>query len=633
MDWRIVVLAVSLLIIAVPAPSLGQSTPEDSFEYEIVIDCPWRQGGLSVDTCPGRAVDADDAMGDPAIAVDPDNPANMIIASLHNTGDYQDAPTPKSRCCIQPFTTFVSQNHGAGWNDNPYVEPPGVGQGFGEHPAITIDPYGHVFIGSLYAVPGQPEGRFDYVVAAQKFRGIRDVDSNQDGSYNVEYLGSVYQGNRISQMWYVHNQITDNMTMVWNEQTTNFSSGGPRGAERASETLDEVLRGPVALTDRVDELAAAGTEPLAAQRYAAQEPDEPKSVIGVAWTKNDMRSGYEAAPGDRAIGPCSSSTNPVLGLEDLPDGERNVYESDIVGRNWLYIGCKVAGGEGPFPWNPDAEPGDLEMFRMHPDGGRPQYLGPAPLSDGEPKLGVRSDGRIALMTTDVADGEVRLEAAFGSYHNATGTVAWGPVQDFGPDVDPIEGTIEDRPVVETNIQDMIYREQSGVIHMVFKQVTLPGTSPIAPTVHKSIVAIDEKYGLLDQIDLDIGNPAVRVQDMTLMVQPDEVFNDISDDFLELPPESGYRYNDRPLGREYQREFFAVGDYGTVIFAEVIEITDLRGPGWAPTPPPPPPPVPAAAAASSQALATAAALTASAVLAGTVTTAKRKSVVRAGRKKR
>jgi len=607
-----------LLLLAFAGPSLAQTAPDKGVEYSLVIACPGVQDYAGYSTsCPIRAVDSEDAMGDPSIAVDPDRPENLIIASLHGSGD-SNGPAAKSRSG-QAFTTFTSTNHGASWWDNPFTPPDEIGfDAYGEHPAVTIDPYGHVFVGSLYAVPAGGD-RYDSVIAAQKFRSLDTINSEQDGSFNADYLGPVHAGNRIRQMWFLFNPITDNMTMVWTEQTTAWS-GEAEGGERVGESLEAVLPRPRGEADvpasdgahRTGPIAswnggAARGRPTAAADQAAAA-DEPRSVIGVVWTGADLNTSYEYQPGEEAIGPCETSTNPVLS-EGL-----------------LYIGCKVAD-EGTFRWNPGTRPGTVEMFRMDPDGGTPEYIGASPVVGGKPKLGVRSDGRMALLTADVEDGKLRLDGAYGQYDPATGRVAWGAVQHYGGDVESQDGP----ELRDANVQDMIYREYSGVLHLVLKQVLGPASGPaltarLEPTLDKAVVAIDEKHGFLAELDLDVGAPLNRSQDPVLLSQSDAVFNDISDDFLELPP-GPFEYQGKSLGASYQREFIAVADYGIVLFAEVIERTNLRGPAPPGLPDPPPPPNPAPAPAATPAAATAGALTTAALLAGSVAIAKRKHTAR------
>ncbi len=600
MDFRYATIVLLGLCLALPLAALGQTAdPAKGVDYRIVVDCPG--AAFLTNECPLRVIDGADALGDPSLAVDPFNPNNLILASLHGTGDHFDAPSPKSRGG-QVFTTHTSTNHGVSWNDRPFNPPAAVSRdAFGEHPQVTVTPFGQAFIGSLYSVPGNPEGRFDYVIAAQKFKSLSDINNNQDtsGDFNAQFLGAVNPGSRINQMWYSFNPLTDNMTMVWHESATKFSAP-PAGVPRIANSMDAVIP----LFAKVPALGLG----LDAQPNGSGA----QSLISLVWTTADARSSYEGW--EHQIAPCQRATNPVIS------------------EGYLYIGCQVAKDQGVFSWNPAAEPGDVEIFRLDPDGGEPEYLGPASIKGGAPKLGVRSDGRMALATAGIGpDGNLVLDTAYGAYSNSTGRVHWGPVHHYGKQFPAIGSQFD---LVEANVQDVTYREYSGVVHMIIKQVIERNTGSagvLEPTIRKSIVAVDEVYGYLDDHHFDIGALVNRTQDQQLLTQSDGVFNDLTDDFLQLHA-APYRYNDRNLGPTYQREFFAIGDYGVILFGELIEITDLRFAPAIPPPPPPPPPVPAAAAATLQAVAPAAALTASGLLARNFATAKRKNTVKADKKR-
>jgi hypothetical protein len=606
--------SVFLLAMVVPAATTGQAPGGAGVEYKLVIDCPetYARVPTTVD-CPVRAVDEQDMMGDPSVAVDPFDPANLIVASLHGgvhdgggagTGSStcDPGPTPKSRCG-QVFTTFTSTDHGASWVDNPFFPPEDVGpNAYGQHPQVTIDPYGHVYVGSLYAMPKGGTG-FDYVIASQKFASLDTIDQEQDGEYHTQYLDPVFLGNTISQMWFLFNPVTDNMTIVWNEQLPGVALNQTEPAQ------DCVLPSPPAPC-----IPPPGGK-TAAQDAPAAPKGKAKSVIGVVWSTSSTKSPYHYQKEEWAIGPCISSTNPVLS------------------EGWLYVGCVTNPTEGPFPWDPTGAPGTVEMFRMESSGGEPQYIGAAPMVGVTPKLGVRSDGRLALVSALAVDGQLALDATFGTYNKDSGRVEWGAVAHHGSDVTKVDPAIR---IVAANVQDVIYREHSGVLHLLLKERVQPSgvglgslQATVNPHIMKSIVALDEDHGLLAKLKLDVGNLQNRT-DAALLQAPEAAYDDLSDDFLQLPLQDEYRYTDQQsvehvLGPAYAREFFAVGDYGTVIFAEVVEITNLRGPAALPAPPPAPIAAPATASSASTVLVPAAGITVSALIAASFIVNRRKDI--------
>ncbi len=459
-----------VLVSAMPA----QAAPA----YTLELLCP---AGAS--ECPVQVVDGDDALGDPALVIDGDT---IAVASLHGTGDANNAPSPKSRGG-QPFTTLISQDRGASWIDKPYYPPPFVGNdALGEHPAIAMSPFGAVFVASLYTTPAG-EGFEDRIVT-QRFSSLRQVMSQQDGAYAAQAIPPHYEHNRIGQMWFV-GDAGDAISVVWNEQAT------PQAVQ-------------------ADRNATGG--------------------IHMAWIK-DQADHFTPTS---LITPCNSSTNPVW------------YDGHI------HIGCQVSSSD--FPWRPGAAAGDIDLFRFDAQGETIEYLGPTPLSGGAPKLAMSSDGRLAVATAAVVAGALRLDAAFGFVNDTR--LLWPQNHSLGASLSLPE-------ITEANIQDMLWHEASGAVQLILKQRTpaqtpTVGGIPVAPTFHKQIVALHGEHGLLATLPLPLRGLAQRTDDPSLLAQPDDVFNDLSDD---LAPGSGQLAG---------RTFMAIGDYGIIQFAEVVATTDL-----------------------------------------------------------
>ena len=210
---------------------------------------------------------------------------------------------------------------------------------------------------------------------------------------------------------------------------------------------------------------------------------------------------------------------------------------------------------------------------------------------------MRSDGRLALATTSTDKGQLVFDIAFGHYREKTKRIEWSSHQALGTKIEAVGNGIN---IVQANIQDLMFREHSGVVQLILKEQVNAGNgitglaSTLKPHLRKSIVAIDEDYGVLAKMDLDVGNLLNRT-DSVLLGEPEVAFDDLSDDFLQLPEQAVYEFNGEKL-EHYQREFFSVGDYGIVIFAEVVEKTNLHGPAWG-IPTQPTPPQPAAATSS------------------------------------
>jgi hypothetical protein len=532
----------SIIVLVGSGVPIGAQATNPSL-YQLVVDCPGvEESATGADNeilCPIRVIDAQDILGSPSVAVDPKNPDNIVFASLH--GVDADGPTQRSRG-NQVFTTHASTTHGADWADKPFYPPQDIQPAYGEHPQVAVDYTGHVYVGSLYSIPddSMPSG-FDYKIGAQKFESVDYVVDRQStsGTYHLEYIEPVYSGNVIDEFWFVHDPKTDTMSVLWNDKR-------------------------------------------------APNATEGKSVIGMVWTTADHRDPYHFIKPEFEIGPCIDTTNPVLADDRI------------------YIGCMVDTTQPGYKWDDSPEPGQIDLFRLSTPSGKPEYLGHAPIKSGNPKLGVRSDGRLFLVTAGVgADGTTRVFGAFGRFDATSNTLAWGKSRNYGPDISPAVPGVK---TIDANIQDVMFREYSGVVHLLLKERFSSTTNvPILddatdfgrPAFRKQLIAIDEKQGFLAKFDLDIGNPVNRtvfvdptanevpVPNAGVLSTSEDVFNDLADDLFQLPPDQ-YTYGDKDLGPRYQREFFAVGDYGVVIFAEIIELTTLVGPVAGPGAQAPPP---------------------------------------------
>lgn len=571
---RLVALAVALSpILGGAAGDVSPAQPAANLapaQYELHIVCPavdpLRFTTYSRPTCPVRMVDTGQMLGNPALAVDPFDGNNLAIAMIHGQVD-GGGPDERSRTNL-PFTTFNSIDAGATWDDAYFSAPSEIGDAYGIHAAVAVDPYGHVYVGSTYAIPNG-DG-FNYTIGAQKFADVstvRRVQTGGDGSYNLVYVDPVFPGGQIRQTWYMFNPSTDNMTMAW------FEDKGPNDASTGA--------------------------------------------IGIVWTGASENDTYLYQRESWAIRPCMGSTNPVLF------------------RGWLYIGCQADPDQGPFRWHPETTRGQVELFRMHPDGGEPHYMGAAPILGGAPKLGVRSDGRLVLLSADVSEqGTLVLNGAFGRYSAEANRITWSAPGNYGPQVTPFN---KDERIERANIQDLMYREYSGVVHIILRETIKPNgpeltVAGLNPTIRKCIVALDEDRGILAKHELDIGNPVNRT-DPELNAESDLAYEDLSDD-IHQNPAAPFTFKGKPLGDTYQREFFAVADYGQAIFAELVEVTDLRfvAPPI-PIPPPVPIPAPAPAAAASTAASIAVATAFSGALALSLLAASRRNAMAARRKKK
>lgn len=559
--WALAALAMvlaSLLAMSLFSAS-GAAQASSSRIYELHIDCPELAVIYGVDRneilCPVRAEDPDDIMGSPSIAVDPEDPANLVLGSLH--GGDGHGPTDRSRAGPhpaglgsgwQPFTTFVSTSHGADWQDRPYYAPQKLGESFGEHVQVAIDERGSVFIGSLYATPryenaGEPRpAYYDYTIVAQKFDSMGQVEAQQTmyGDFGSEYIDPTFGGNVIPEFWFVREPGKDRMALVWYER--------PPEGEPSGDTLATGLG-----------FDAADEDPFA------------RSVIALGWTTSDWQEPWHWAPQEYLVGPCEETSNPVIR------------------QGMVYIACRIDVDEGGYAYGESPVEGQIDLFRMNLTTGEPEHLGRTPLTHGQPRLALRTDGRLALTTAGVGpDGRTQLNVAFGVADMESPTAVWGDQFFLGDEVTASRPGVR---VTEARVQDIVMREDSGSVHLILKEqyqnlgLVLDDPTALAQARYvKQLIAIHEDDGVLAQIDLDIGNPVNRTSfagrhDPN---DPDQerVYNDMTDDILlfdpgQLPPAPYDERVSKFHPDDYQREFIAVADYGEVIFAEVIEITDAQ----------------------------------------------------------
>jgi hypothetical protein len=548
--WVPLAVAVALtLVMALPSTAQSSSKP-----YELHIDCPERFGAGAADPnsiiCPIKAIDEDDIMGSPSLAVDPNNPRNVILASLH--GADGQGPTDRSRADgggSQPFTTFVTFDHGAQWRDNPYNSPGALQGSFGEHPQVKIDKFGHVYIGSLYALPSDaaPSG-YEYTVVAQKFDDIEQTAARQQGTWGAQYLDAYFFGNVIPEFWFVPDNDTGIMTIMWNE-----------------------------IMPAQEEQAASQAGVLDATGLASTQEDAPgdfgRSVIGMAWTTPGGSKGWTYVDDDLLVGPCDETSNPVIA-----DGQ-------------IYIACRVNVKEGGYAWDEDPVEGQVDLFRMDLTTGAPEYMGTSPVNNGGmPRLAVREDGRLALLSAGVgADGNTKVTVAFGWAAKDLAVMHWGDKVELGDRISrPTEGAV----VTEVRVQDAVIREDSGTVIFILKEqyqslgiVPDDPESLLKPRYLKQVVAINEKAREpLRIMNLDVGNPANRTPFPTKIdlfeTDQEAVFNDLTDDIILFPKGQSLPpgWEDRiPTEKheDYQRMFIAYGDYGIIHFAELVEITDQQ----------------------------------------------------------
>jgi hypothetical protein len=288
--------------------------------------------------------------------------------------------------------------------------------------------------------------------------------------------------------------------------------------------------------------------------------------IAMTWTTPKTSDPYYYVDESQLVSPCVRTSNPVLW------------------KGHVYIVCMLHPTALPFKWGGNRVEGRMDLFRLDPKLGNPINLGTLPVAGGLPKLAVAEDGGLTLLTVNVdPDAGLQFAAAFGELRDEGKVAVWKPPLNLGQAVAP--PTLGRKPV-DANIQALVLKAQSDVVHFVLKQrfenlglnINDPG-SYSKPIYDKHLFALHADYGILASINLDVGNAVNRTAFNPTPVHAggDLVFDDLADDLLLLPP-GPFSFEGKALGDDYQREFIAVGDYGVAQFAEIIEITELRAAG-------------------------------------------------------
>lgn len=329
--------------------------PATAGSYRIEFQCPEPPLGGGGLPCPLRIIDSADALGNPALAVDPLYPEHMAFASLH--GQQGFGPSHLSRDG-QTHTTFTSLTFGVDWRDNPYSPPsPPYDSGrivFGEDVHMIMDAVGNMHVASLYSHSdaSDPNATWENTIVNWKFDATLDVLSY---AFPAGAFTPREARHAIETHWLLELPDSDEVLLLWRERA---------GAWNAS-------------------LGPAAAPP--ARVVGARTPADPFSP----WTPLDDKL---------AVGPCADTTNPVLHS----------------GR--VYLGC-VAGAN--FTAFPAVEPGEIVVYELDPLATSVRAVSKAPLTGGSPRLAADAQGRLALVAADVVDGErVRLRLATGDVDGA-----------------------------------------------------------------------------------------------------------------------------------------------------------------------------------------------------------------------
>lgn len=499
--------------------------------YELDLACPAPEGDTSEGSattvravCPFRIIDGQDALGSPSLAVNPLDPQQIAIASLHG-GQATPGPTPRSREASESpagvFTVLTSGDGGYRWNDQPSGPPPIVLRDaeFGEHLALAMDGQGRLYGAGLYSERASEADPYGGRLAVWEW----DVASEQ-----IEWMHSPDAAKHLAPSVLVSDVALTNVPPPGSSLVREPPwKGGPEAGGGTSWQESVVLTWL--------EAPAVEGETLAGKR----------SVVRAAWTDAEQRLGWRHLPTDQSFGPCRSVSNAVA------------WEGSV------YLVCLVEDAEA-YGHRPGAAAGDIDLWRIDPGRARAELVGATPLTTGRPTLAASAEGRFILAAIDQVGSEVTLAVA-ASWSGRD----WARVADIGTSIR--SGATD---LLDVRVQAIVYRADSHTIHLVYQEFYAPtqvdATQPGVPHTArfaKFLVALNECEGVLaTPRNLQIGlvhsyAPVLELAHAAASVRRTDfaLFDDLVDGLV-LVPGAG----------ESQREFLAVGDYGVVQFAEVVE---------------------------------------------------------------
>lgn len=434
--------------------SMGAAGGGESSHYELEFICPTGGPGgpLYTETirleCPFRIMDEEDSLGSPTLVVNPNNPNEMAIASLHGSGA-PERPTPRTRAINNGagdgsgyFTVFTSTDGGYNWKDQPsnaFQPRVDAADVYGEHTVVEMDNQGLLYGASAFSTQDQDDDHWSGAVAAWKWGGADAEVRWQD----------------------VHDLILplDSPATIHGLDLTYV----PAAADNAT--------------------AGPGANKVVMTWMERAEADGGVSVLRSATTTTRDEPEWKAGDSNRTVGPCSSVSNGVAWGESV------------------YVACRVADAQA-YTHRPRAREGDLDVWRIEPHTGDMEYVSTAPLRYGVPRITATPEGRFAMASAEVADGSrVSVEVALG-WHGSD----WLALANQGSSLHTGAPNI-----VEVRIQDVAYVSEPNIVHVLYQEVYPPITtdlslsgSPGSPQFSKRLATFNECEGNLGVVDLSGG---------------------------------------------------------------------------------------------------------------------------------
>jgi hypothetical protein len=508
---------------------------------------PTAEGDFTTYGCPFRIYDGASAtqgypFGNPQIAVNPANEAEVAFASLHGepaTG----GPTPRARSGLT-HTTFTTADQGLDWNDQPTqfgASADGLAY-LGESASIAMDSQGNMYIAYLWVLPNG-NATTGYGSAIGLYKAGQPHEPNS--------VSSSYSSQKTLTGRTPHNTIPriDVVYVPPFQPPTPLANVTANGTVVAPATEAEVGHEANPVNHSRERVAAVWFEKAADWRNSTTGY---AGWIDAAVTDSTSANVWNRLDRTQLIGPCRDASNPVAwnGL--------------------VYIACQADRG---YIHRSRARIGDLDIWSIDPATLNTTLVSTTGLLGGHPLLAATPDGYMALVAvTHRPDQTLQAETAFGWYGRS-----WTSRGDIGAQLHRYAALVSgDVPLRDASINALAVSQDEKTALLVYMEwgernnglpaqsaPKLPDpTNPAPPTprltdYHKYIVAYNECQFPIAAVQMQLGT-SIDPNNLQAYTKNPGVFDDFQD---------GLAAYHEPAGSDLF--YFAVNDYGAMQYGAVV----------------------------------------------------------------
>ncbi|HUR61688.1 MAG TPA: hypothetical protein VM286_04920 [Candidatus Thermoplasmatota archaeon] len=527
----------------------------DELGDKTTYGCPFRVydssgGAPCAPPCPSGQNQGGYPLGNPQIAVNPGNAAEVAFTALHDQ-PAPNGPTPRSRGGLT-HTTFTSADQGLNWEDQPtqYGGTSGDGVAYlGESSAIAMDPEGNIYLAYLWVLPnGNTTTGYGGAIGLFKAGTTHDRGT----------VSAAYSSQKSIQSRSSHNIIPSvGITYVAPFQPPANITVEQNGT-LVPATDDEVGAEAVVVNHTRERVVAMWFEK--AVDYRNSTTGMP-GWIDAAITDTSSRNTWSRLDRSQLIGPCRDASNPVAwnGL--------------------VYVACQVDRG---YTARTRARIGDIDIWALDPMTHNTTLVSTTGLRGGHPMLAATPDGYMALVSvTKRGDHSLDAMTAYSWYG-----IGWHGTGNIGPELHHMGGDIA---LQDASINAIAVSEREKTVAIVYMEwaqdagpipaqpsPTAPDpANPQAPTpvltdFRKFVVTGNECGFFTGASQMQMGT-SVDPTNMDAYMKSPSIYDDFQDGLV------AYQ---EPNGEDLF--YFAINDYGAMQYGAVIAAANGV---YCPLPPP------------------------------------------------